>query len=277
MSLLVVDVEATCWPDDQPTLRDRQRAISEIIEIGAVRLVGDALEHGGEYQAFVRPLNHPELSDFCTQLTSITQAQVRVAPPFAQAWSDFLDWFRDDLPDVVMGSWSSYDHALFSRQCAEHGLEPPPWHHIDIKAEFGAWNFLREGRRGRARLSVALERLGIEQDGRAHRAIDDARNTADLLRHLRAPQNLSPLSHHVLRRLAELNGGSNATQLRDVLPSPGRWYHRVRKELVRAGVCREMPQGRGLELTEHGHHAVRVLDLDSLPEPTEPAPPKRAS
>jgi 3'-5' exoribonuclease 1 len=271
VSILVVDVEATCWPDDQPDLRGRQRQISEIIEIGAVRLVGPELDVAGEYQAFVRPVTHPVLSDFCRELTSITQPEVDGAPAFPEAWAAFVAWFEVDLPEVVMASWSAYDHVLFARQCVDHGLDAPPWTHLDVKDEYGQWGFLRDGRRPRVRLAQALDALGVPQEGRAHRAIVDARNTAELLRRLRAPEHLSLLGLHLLRRLAgHPDGAVSAAALRDVVPRPARWYHRTRKELVRTGLADELPQGRGLRLTDRGRRAAANLDLAALPPAVEP-------
>lgn len=271
MTILVVDVEATCWPDEQPDLRNRQREISEIIEIGAVRLRGDDLEFDGEYQSFILPITYPALSAFCSELTSITQADVDAAPTFPEAWARFVEWFADDLPSVVMASWSAYDHVLFARQCAEHGLPAPPWEHLDVKEEYGQWTFVRDGRRERSRLGVALERIGVPQEGRAHRAIVDARNTAALLQELRSPANLSPLGLHALRRVAQAGDRPiGSAELREVIPRPARWYHRVRKELVRTGLCEELPHGRGLRLTARGLRAVASLDLEALPPAVEP-------
>lgn len=271
MAILVVDVEATCWPDDQPELRNRQRELSEIIEIGAVRLRGPELVVDGEFQTFVRPLQHPELSPFCVELTSISQAAVDAAEPFPQAWSRFYDWFAPDLEGLVMASWSVYDHVLFERQLHEHGLGEPPWENIDIKAEFAKLSFLRSGDRLRPSLAKALTRAGVPQSGRAHRAIVDARNTAALLQRLRAPSSLSLLARHVLRCIQERGGApTHAGHLRAVLPNPKRWYHRVRKELVLLQICEELPNGRGMRLTPHGRAVVEALKGEELPEAVEP-------
>src|SRR5262249_50105945 len=68
MRTVVFDLEATCW--DTPRPRDAM----EIIEIGAVALHPVALEPADEFTSFVRPVVNPQLSPFCTALTSITQA-----------------------------------------------------------------------------------------------------------------------------------------------------------------------------------------------------------
>lgn len=100
MDFIVVDVEATCWAEPRP--RDRM----EIIEIGAVRLDED-LNLAGEFTSFVGPVVEPALSAFCTELTSITQAEVDDADPFSMVFPEFIDWIGD--AEVRLCSWGFYD------------------------------------------------------------------------------------------------------------------------------------------------------------------------
>jgi len=276
VTTLVVDVEATCWPDEQPELRGRQREISEIIEIGAVRLEGPELRQTGVYQAFVQPLAYPELSAFCRQLTSITQSDVDAAPPFPQAWARFAEWIGPDTAEVVMASWSTYDQHLFVRQCQEHDIEDEPgWSHIDLKAEYGRWVFGQRGERGRFRLSQALDNVGVDVSGTAHRALDDARNTARLLRHIRDPRHAAPLTKHALKVMAARDPKpTHVGHLREVIPDPKRWFPRIRHEALRMGLAADLGGGRGLVLTPYGHGVLPSLHLDTLDPPRDPeAPP----
>ncbi|MEN9576703.1 MAG: hypothetical protein RL514_4558 [Verrucomicrobiota bacterium] len=52
----------------------------EIIEIGAVAVRAEDGVPLAEFQSFVRPVRHPRLTPFCTQLTSIQQTDVDGAP-----------------------------------------------------------------------------------------------------------------------------------------------------------------------------------------------------
>src|SRR5438128_11442214 len=100
MFYVIVDLEATCW--DEPRSRDRM----ETIEIGAVRL--DAgLDVVDEYDAFIRPVVEPQLSSFCTSLTSITQEDVDNANPFSMVFPQFLAWAGDE--PYRLCSWGFYD------------------------------------------------------------------------------------------------------------------------------------------------------------------------
>ena len=45
-----------------------------------------------EFQTFVRPIRHAELTEFCTELTGITQDKVASAPPFCEVPEAMKEW-----------------------------------------------------------------------------------------------------------------------------------------------------------------------------------------
>ena len=69
--LLVMDFEATC-------IKDQKIEPQEIIEIPVLKVDTRTMEPIGEFHTYVRPVKRPRLSPFCTKLTKITQAQVRI-------------------------------------------------------------------------------------------------------------------------------------------------------------------------------------------------------
>ena len=78
--IIIIDVEATCW--NAQKAKGRQ---SEIIEIGAV-LVDSALKSAAsEFDSLIRLHLNPELSEFCTQLTSIRQEDINGARHFQRS------------------------------------------------------------------------------------------------------------------------------------------------------------------------------------------------
>jgi inhibitor of KinA sporulation pathway (predicted exonuclease) len=165
---LVVDLEATC---DQPESFPRDE--SEIIEIGAVLVDGTTLEPKGEFQTFVRPIWHRELTSFCTKLTSITQEQVATAPMLRAALANLGRW----LPGpVTLASWGAYDKNQLRRETQAKRVKLP-WdnQHLNIKEAFGK----HVG--GALGVGQALRRLGLRFEGTPHRGIDDARNIVRLL------------------------------------------------------------------------------------------------
>ena len=68
---LIIDFEATCANDGSVP-----RGEMEIIEIGAVLVEAATFGTLGTFQSFVRPVRHPMLTPFCTELTTITQSDV---------------------------------------------------------------------------------------------------------------------------------------------------------------------------------------------------------
>jgi 3'-5' exoribonuclease 1 len=167
---LVIDLEATC--DDGGRMPEK---IMEIIEIGAVLVDGASLAPVGEFQTFVRPVIRPKLTEFCRNLTTITQADVDGAPTFPEA-IEALGRFQADR-DALFCSWGDYDRKQFDIDATRWGVPLPLRGHMNLKKRFSATfgETLRYG------MSSALERLGITLEGTHHRGIDDARNIAKLL------------------------------------------------------------------------------------------------
>jgi 3'-5' exoribonuclease 1 len=168
---LVIDLEATC--DEGHAIPGEE---TEIIEIGAVLVNGSSLAPVAEHQTFIRPLRHPKLTPFCTELTKITQADVDGAPLFPEAMRALSRFI--DRRDALFCSWGEYDRNQFKRDAKRHGVALPfGGRHLNLKKSFSAE--LREERL--YGMDGALRRVGLDLVGTHHRGIDDARNIARLL------------------------------------------------------------------------------------------------
>src|SRR5262245_52557201 len=166
---LVVDLEATC--DDLGAV---PRHEMEIIEIGAVLVDGRSLRPIAEFMTFVRPILHPDLTPFCTELTTIVQDDVDAAPTFPVAAARLAAFGCGAL----FCSWGAYDRNQLAADCTRHGVAPPLGPiHWNIK---DAYARARGSRRGLG-THAALRAIGIEPTGTHHRGIDDARNIARTL------------------------------------------------------------------------------------------------
>jgi len=117
----VVDLEATCCDQDPVTIAREQ---TETIEIGAVMVDGADLVPIVEFQAFIRPVRNPQLTKFCTDLTTITQNDVDQAKTFPKVFGEFLDW-ANGFPGWLFSSWGAYDVTQIPRDCAYWGIDPP--------------------------------------------------------------------------------------------------------------------------------------------------------
>ena len=173
MNFIILDLEATCW---QGNAMDRK---PEIIELGAYRVNGyrEWVDH---FQAFIKPVRHPRLSTYCTDLTGITQDQVSKAKTFEHVFPQFEDWFYNTEGAHLLCTWGAKDMELISDECARHDQDfafLPGC--IDLKAQYAMMHRLPK----EVGLIKALEYTEIEFEGSHHRAIDDAFNTAKLFLH----------------------------------------------------------------------------------------------
>lgn len=169
LDCIIVDLEATCWVGGTRT--DRQ----EVIEIGAVRVQAPHFQPEKTFVRFVRPLREPELSEFCTQLTGIQQADVEAVEPFPTVWAEFLEWAGSE--PYRFASWGAYDLKQLTIECQRHGLPLPASfaNHLNLKNAFAAAHNIRP-----CGMERALSLCGLPLAGSHHRALDDALNIAKL-------------------------------------------------------------------------------------------------
>lgn len=167
MHFIIYDIEATCW-ENRPV--DYQQ---EIIEIGAVMLNGYG-EELGTFNRFVKPILHPQLSFFCKKLTNIEQINIDRAASFETVIEEFQDWAEVFYEDYRLCAWGGFDEKMLMRDSELHDLETD-WIEgkcINIKRQFQEIKRLKQP----WGLKKTIEKLGMEFEGEAHRAITDAIN-----------------------------------------------------------------------------------------------------
>jgi len=165
MNFIIVDLEATCW-------EKRDQSPNEIIEIGAI-CVGKNKKVLEEFNEFVKPKIHPKISEFCTQLTSITQAQVDTALEFPEVLEKFQNWIQHFGEDYLLCSWGFYDRVQFKNDCVLHELDTD-WleKHISLKHQYQKIRHLRRP----IGMKKTLKKEKMPLEGFHHRGIDDVRN-----------------------------------------------------------------------------------------------------
>ena len=161
MNPIIFDLEATCWKDRSSTRQN------EIIEIGAVKID----QNGKVLGEFA------ELSAFCKELTTITQAEVDGAAGYEVVIRDFQKWINLAEP-YTLCSWGFYDKKQLSKDSDLHGLSKD-WieDHISLKHQYARINGLKRP----MGMGGALAREKMKLEGVHHRGIDDARNIARIL------------------------------------------------------------------------------------------------
>ncbi|HEY9294875.1 MAG TPA: 3'-5' exonuclease [Phormidium sp.] len=168
--IIVIDVEATCWEGTAPPGEE-----NEIIEIGICPVdiaSGCRLE---KESILVKPARSC-VSEFCTQLTTLTQAQVEQGVPFAEACLILKKKYLSQ--QRVWASYGDYDRNQFERQCRSYQIKYPfgP-RHINVKTLFAIIHALPQ----ELGMVEALEYLNLPLEGTHHRGGDDAWNIAGIL------------------------------------------------------------------------------------------------
>lgn len=174
---LLVDFEGTC--DKGEAL---PRAESEIIEVGAALVRNSDLTVVETFGIFIQPQIHPKLTDFCTELTTITQSDVDQAPRFGQAMrklGDFLHKYTMNKANTLTWmSWGEYDQNILKRNAAMNNASNPlgPFAHVNLKV----YEAVLRGDKKQIGCAGAVKHYGLQWVGQHHRGIDDAVNTANI-------------------------------------------------------------------------------------------------
>jgi len=169
----VIDYEATCEEGgglDYP---------NEIIEFPAVLLRSWTNAIIDEFHEYVKPVNQPILTQYCKDLTGITQEQVDKADYFPEVLERFERWLSlysefpyQNICFVTDGPWDIRD--FIRKQCVVSQIERPIY--------FYKWNNLRKTFKhfykldNQKRLNEMLEYLGMTFEGHEHCGLDDTRN-----------------------------------------------------------------------------------------------------
>ncbi|MBN3319287.1 ERI1 exoribonuclease, partial [Atractosteus spatula] len=174
--ICVVDFEATCEENNPPDY------LHEIIEFPMVLVNTRTLEIEDTFQEYVKPEINTKLSDFCVQLTGITQKTVDGADTFPTVLQKVVDWLQSKelgtkykYAVLTDGAWDM--SKFLNIQCRISRIRYPQfakkW--INIRKAYG--NFYKLPRT-RTKLSTMLEMLGMKYEGRPHCGLDDSRNIA---------------------------------------------------------------------------------------------------
>lgn len=139
----------------------------QVIEISAIKLT-DEFKEVSTFSTFVKLREGKELAPFITELTGITVNDLTGGLPEYKAFEVLKHFIGRDM---VVAQWAPFDLAYLH----EWGIMPRKYictKSLTSKAEPDE----------NSSLVATCERLGIKLDG-AHRAINDTRATAEVLKH----------------------------------------------------------------------------------------------
>lgn len=179
----VVDIEATCWK----TRAEQGTQPNEIIEIGVAELEYATGKVVKRASIPVKP-RFTKVTEFCTELTGWTQAEVDKGLDIVEAFEEFKKIF-EPTPMHVWWSCGNYDRVKLSSRSGPagvgllYGIEAKnnPFdtmqQHLNVKTLFAIKKKLsREP--GMARM---IDMIGEKLEGRHHNGADDAFNIAKIV------------------------------------------------------------------------------------------------
>ena len=174
--LLIIDLEATCWPGEPPP-----GETAEIIEIGLCVLDLQTLERTHKRSLLVRP-ERSRVSAFCTELTTLTQEDVDAGLTLASACRVLENTYLSRRR--TWASFGDYDRRMLQRCCEQSGVPFPMGRtHLNVKNLHALVYGLDE----EEELVATLKRHGHSLVGTHHRGHDDAWNIALVLAELLRP------------------------------------------------------------------------------------------
>lgn len=161
----------------------------KIIEIGAIAV--DLLEPDfeksilGKFSCHVNP-NEP-ITEYITQLTGISQEDVENGLQLEDAYNQFVKFYKDNLCDFSIIQWGVGDTTELKQQITSinPNIEWPFGRRfIDVKTVFQSWQLSQGMVKLHKGLKKSCSSLGVQFEGPAHRAFQDAKNTWKLYHNL---------------------------------------------------------------------------------------------
>ena len=201
MTYIVMDLEFNYPETRYRSERNGIRLNEEITEIGAVKL-DDDLKEVDRFQCYVKPATYTRMNKKVEEVTDITTDMMWQGKPFEEAAVEFLAWCRAEETvgadgaegsagnsgsEAVFITWSGTDIVVLEDNMLYHGMEIddlPECYDIQIMFDD---QITQDGRN--AALSYAIWKLDIKMDT-AHDALNDAANTAEVLRRLDLSEGL---------------------------------------------------------------------------------------
>ncbi|MFC5467437.1 exonuclease domain-containing protein [Cohnella suwonensis] len=151
----------------------------EVIEIGAVRL-DSTLNHVDEFSSLIKPVYFSKLNSFIKKKTGIPQEEIDIADGFPKVIGDFEDWLsRSD--EFLLFTWGGEDLKRIVFDTRMHKLDDSFWtgaYYYDLLKGYLRYKNVTND----VSVEAAVAELGIPAEGSAHRALGDARMTAEVFR-----------------------------------------------------------------------------------------------
>ncbi len=177
MEYIVMDLEWNMPENKYGRVKRPIRLDGEIIQIGAVKL-DERLEEIDEFNTKVRPVFYRKMNRKVQELTSITTADLQDGTLFEEAAASFREWCGSDS---VMLTWGPSDLKMLTENLIIHEMDYD-WIPETFDAQL-MFDFQETMDNRNYSLDYAFYYFGL-RGGKAHDALNDARDTAAVIRML---------------------------------------------------------------------------------------------
>ncbi len=181
MDFVIFDSEYTTW-DGAMTRKWRGAGEhKEIIQIGALKVSFPAFEIVDKLSLIIKPTVNPQLSDYCTKLTGITQKQVDAGVDFAAGLRQFCAF----CGDCLVGSYGN-DICVMAENAELLRTDPQNIYGlnvINLRFWIGRWNH-KALTMNSGSLWQLLENNCAMDHTREHDALDDCYSLWDVLHYM---------------------------------------------------------------------------------------------
>ncbi|MBE6642019.1 MAG: exonuclease domain-containing protein [Ruminococcaceae bacterium] len=187
MNYIVLDFEWNQPPHPARMIKKPVALHGEIVEIGAVKLDEDC-KVLDTFKMMVAPKYYKKMHRWVSALTRITEEELKGAFDFVSAYMQLIKWCGED---AAVFTWGPDDLPVLRSNILVHGLDEsmiPPWYNLQVIFDN---QIAKENRQ--MSLTSAMELIG-EPALEAHDALNDAMNTACILRHLDIPAGMEDYS-----------------------------------------------------------------------------------
>lgn len=176
MNYVVFDLEWNQSPDGKKYADSRLPF--EIIEIGAVKL-NEKKEVTDTFHRLIRPQVYNWIHNSIHEVIHVDYQDLAQGTPFPQAAREFIEWCGSDWYFFTWGNQDVMELQRNMKYYKQLDLLPGPVTYFDVQKLFSV-SF--EDGISRRSLEYAIDYLNIDKSHGFHRALEDARFTAEIVK-----------------------------------------------------------------------------------------------
>lgn len=180
MNYIVLDLEWNQPVSSRHMVKTPIRLVGEIIQIGAVKLDED-LKTIDTFEVMVAPVYYTKMNRCVHEVTRLNEEDIFKGLDFRTAIMLFKEWCEKDKEEYIFFTWGADDIYMLEDNLCIHNMSTS-WlpEAYDAQIMFDDQITMEDRRFS---LSYAIWKFGIKPLS-AHDALNDAKNTVEVMRHL---------------------------------------------------------------------------------------------